>query len=80
MDVPSNAPVTPDDLMAQADSIVQYLATLPETQRRSEMYALRQKNPTLYAVVKDRREAQLTQARAAGGAMLLGQQPPQPQM
>lgn len=73
-------PQSPDEMLAQAEQIAQYLAQLPESQRRSEMYTLRHKNPTLYAVVKDRREQMINQARTAGGAMLLGQQPNTPQM
>jgi len=49
-----NVPQTPEDMMATADSLAQQLLGSPETVKDSELRKLKQANPTLHALVKER--------------------------
>lgn len=69
-----NTPQTPNDMLAQAESLATQLLALPESQKDSELRALAQKNEFLHALVKAQMEKKRNRARTAGGAMLLGQQ------
>jgi hypothetical protein len=46
---------------------------MDETQRRSEMMAIKKENPTLHSVVKSRMEDIRTDSDAAGGAQVRAQ-------
>lgn len=48
-------------VIAQADQIVQQMASLDEGSRRSQMHALQTEDLVMYAVVKERLQAQTTQ-------------------
>jgi hypothetical protein len=72
-----NTPVTPQDMLSAAQGLASQLLSLPETQRRSELMALKQRNAVLHSLVKSHMEQMRTQARSAGQAMMLGQQPAQ---
>lgn len=67
-------PVTPEEMIAQADVLAQSLLGLPETQRLSEMRALKQKSTVLHALVTQKVKEIRQQARSAGQSMMLGQQ------
>ena len=69
-----NVPQTPDDMMAQAQSLAQQLLALPESQKDSELRALKSKNEFMHSLVKAEIEKIRNKAQTAGGAMLLGQQ------
>ena len=74
-----NQPISLEELTAQADAIARdLLFNRTETQRISELRALKQKNETLHAAVRSKIDAIRTQAQREGGIMLLGQQPPRP--
>lgn len=66
-------PQTPQDMLATAESIAQQLLAMPESQKRQELLALRQKNEVLHALVRQRMDMFRNRARTAGAAMLLGQ-------
>lgn len=68
-----NVPQTPQDMLATAESIAQQLLAYPESQKRQELLALRQKNEVLHALVRQRMDMLRNRARTAGAAMLLGQ-------
>lgn len=76
----ANTPITPNDMIGAAESLASQLLALPETQRRSELMALKQKNPVLHDLVRAQMDQKRTQARSAGQAMLMGQQGAQPAM
>jgi hypothetical protein len=69
-----NTPITPEDMMAEADAVAQQLLGMPETVKDSELRALKQKNPMLHMAVKNRLEELRQDARTAGGAAMLQQQ------
>ena len=79
MQTNENTPISPNDLMEQAQSLASQLVVLPETQRKSELLALKKKNETLWSITKARIDQIRQKAQTAGGAMMLGQQPSQPQ-
>lgn len=68
-----NTPVTPNDLQAAADALAQQLLGLPEGQKDSELRKLKQFNPTLHALVREKMDDIRRDARMQGGAMLMGQ-------
>ena len=62
---------TPGDVWEQAGEIAHSLLTqTPETQRRSQLIAIKHSNPTLHAMVLQRMEELRTQAEGQGRAML----------
>jgi hypothetical protein len=69
-----NTPVTPQELMAKAEEIAGQMQSLPDTQRQSEMIALKKTDPTLHALVKSRMDDQKQQAQMQGGQQVLAQQ------
>lgn len=69
-----NAMVTPSDLQAAADMLAQELLGLPESQRISELRKLKQANPTLHSIVKEKLSDIRSQARSQGGAQVMQQQ------
>jgi len=69
-----NVPQTPDDMMAQAESIAQQLLGMPESQKDSELRMLKQKNEVLHSLVKAKIDEIRGQAKTQGGAQLLAQQ------
>jgi len=70
----NSVPQTPEDMMAQAESIAQQLLGLPESQKDSELRALKQKNEVLHALVTNRLTQIRGQARSQGGQQLMAQQ------
>lgn len=74
----SNTPVTPQDLLEQAGALAQQLIVLPESQKDSELRALKQKNEVLHSLVRAKMDQMRNQARTAGAAQMLGQQGSQP--
>jgi hypothetical protein len=74
-----NTPTTPMEMMEEASGLAQQILTLPESQRRSEMKALQQKNKVLWSLVRAQMDTTKNQARTAGAAMLMGQQGAAPQ-
>ena len=66
-----NVPVTPNDLQASAEQLAQQLLGLPEGQKDSELRKLKQHNPTLHALTKQKMDDIRQQARMQGGAMLM---------
>lgn len=68
-----DVPQSLDDMMATAESLAAELLSLPETQKDSELRALKNKNEALHSMVKSKMDEMRQQARTAGGAMLLGQ-------
>lgn len=72
-------PVTPDDLMAQADQVAQQLLAMPYEQRRTEMLRIKKSNPTLHALVKSKMEGQRSQNRSVGGQQIQQQNQQQQQ-
>jgi hypothetical protein len=67
--------MTPQELIAQAESLAADLSVLPETQRLSELRQLKQKHEALHAMTKVKLDELRQRQRSAGGAMLAGQQP-----
>jgi hypothetical protein len=66
-------PQTPEEMMAAAESLAQQLLGLPESQKDSELRALKDKNPTLHALVRASLDQIRSQARSQGGAQLMQQ-------
>ena len=75
-----NTPVTPNDLQAAADALAQQLLGLPEGQKDSQLRELKQFNPTLHALVREKMDDIRRDARMQGGAMLMGQSGAAPAM
>jgi hypothetical protein len=69
-----NVPVTPNDLQAAADALAQQLLGLPEGQKDSELRKLKQFNPTLHALVREKMDDIRRSARMQGGAQVMAQQ------
>ena len=67
-------PTTPEEMWSQAASLAQALLGLPESQKDSELRALKQKNETLHALVRAQLDQIRGQARSQGGAQLMQQQ------
>lgn len=70
-----NSAISLSELEALAESLAQQLLGLPESQKLSEMRALKEKHQTLHSLVKAKLEQIRNQARTSGASMLLGQQP-----
>jgi len=73
-----NVPVTPNDLQAAGEQLAQELLGLPEGVKDSELRKLKQFNPTLHSIVKEKMADMRNQARMQGGAMLMQQSSGQP--
>lgn len=73
----SGGPVTaatPQDLMAEADAMAQQLLQMPYEARRKEMINVKNTNPTLHAMLKQRLEDLRSEASSVGQqAVLQGQ-------
>ncbi len=69
-----DTPTTPQDLLAQADSLAQQMFGLPESQKDSELRALKQKNEVLHSLVKAKMQQYRQKAQTAGGSQVLAQQ------
>ena len=69
-----NVPVTPNDLQAAADAMAQQLLGLPEGVKDSELRKLKQFNPTLHALVREKMDDIRSSARMQGGAQVMAQQ------
>lgn len=69
-----NTPITPEDMLAMASSIAQQVLGLPESQKDSELRALKTKNEALHALVTAKVKEIRQSAQTAGASMLLGQQ------
>jgi hypothetical protein len=67
-------PQTPDEMLAQAQSIAQQLLGLPESQKDSELRMLKEKNEVLHSLVKAEIDKIRGQARSQGGAQMMAQQ------
>lgn len=66
-------PQTPDEMMSTASQLAQELLGLPESQKDSELKALKQKNEVLHSLVRAELDRIRGQARSQGGAMLMAQ-------
>ena len=66
-------PVSPEQLLNQAQQIAQQLVATPETQRKSQMIQLKRTNPLLHSVVKQQM-TNLTQQAASAGVDQMRQQ------
>ena len=60
--------------MSKAEQIAGQMQALPDSQRQSEMIALKKTDPTLHALVKSRMEDQKQDAQLQGGQQVLAQQ------
>lgn len=69
-----NANTTPEDMMAEADSLAQQLLGLPESIKDSELRKLKQANPVLHSLVRQRMDQIRQDARTQGGAAMMQQQ------
>ena len=69
-----NTPITPNDLQAAAESLAQELLGLDEGTKDSQLRELKQFNPTLHALVREKMDDIRRQTRMQGGAMLMEQQ------
>lgn len=69
-----STPRTPEDMMADASAIANELTGLPDTQRRSELMALKKKDEAMHRLVKAELEDIRSRARTSGQAMLMQQQ------
>ena len=69
-----NAMVTPNDLQSAADMLAQELLGLPEGVKDSQLRELKQANPTLHAIVKEKMGDMRSQAKQVGGAQVMQQQ------
>jgi hypothetical protein len=67
-------PQTPDEMLAQAQSLAQQLLGMPESAKDSELRMLKQKNEVLHSLVRSQLDKMRGQARSQGGAMLMSQQ------
>ena len=69
-----NAMTTPQDLQSAGEMLAQELLGLPEGQKDSQLRELKQANPTLHAIVREKMDDMRQQARQQGGDMLMQQQ------
>lgn len=69
-----NTPITPQDMMAKAQTIASQLKTMPSSQRRSEMMKLKQQDPYVWSAVKGVLQDIDQQAASQGKQMILQQQ------
>lgn len=69
-----NTPVTPNDMLQQADSIAQQLLGQPEPVKDSELRQLKTRNETLHSLVRAKMDSYRSQAKTQGGAAMLQQQ------
>lgn len=65
---------TPEDVMAQAESLAAELQSMPSSQRISQLRQLKQQDETLHAMVKAKLEQIRSQASSQGRQMVLQQQ------
>lgn len=63
-------PVTPNEVMAQAEDMAQQLLAMPETIRKSQLIQLKKTNPMLHAQVRMKMENMMQQGAAQGVAMM----------
>lgn len=68
-----NDKISLQELAGQAQEIAQELAAMPESQKDSELIALRKANPNLAAIVKDQLAQNKQQTNQAGGEQLRAQ-------
>lgn len=66
-----NVPVTPNDLQAAAEQLANELLGIPEGQKDSQLRELKQFNPTLHAIVRQKMDEIRRSARMQGGSMLM---------
>jgi hypothetical protein len=59
-------PVTPGEVMSQADQMAQQLMATPETARKSQLVQLKRSNPMLHGVVKQKMVDMAQQAASMG--------------
>jgi hypothetical protein len=74
MAAPSSGAVTPQGMMGQADQMAQQLIMIPYEVRRSKLQEIKDADPALHALVKQRMEDIRGEADSAGGQMLIEQQ------
>ena len=65
---------TPQDLQSAAEMLAQELLGLPEGTKDSQLRELKNSNPTLHAIVKEKMGDMRQQARQMGGDQVLAQQ------
>lgn len=66
-------PQTPDEMMQTASQLANDLLGLPESQKDSELRALKAKNEVLHSLVRAEIDKIRGQARSQGGSMLMAQ-------
>lgn len=69
-----NAAVTPNDLQAAAEQLANELLGIPESAKDSQLRKLKDFNPTLHSVVRQKLDEIRNQLKTQGGAMLQQQQ------
>lgn len=65
-----NSPISPQDVLGQAQSIAGQLLTMPEAQRLSELRNLRNSNQLLHSLVRSSLDQMRGQMRSQGQQML----------
>lgn len=66
--------VTPDDMLAKAQSEAERLLSLPYEIRRGEMSRIKKTNPTLHSIIKGYMQEIRQQMNSAGGYQMMQQQ------
>ena len=69
-----NKPTTPEEMVAQAQTIAQQMMALPSSQRRSELITLKRADPTMHSLVTSAMDEIRQQARSMGQQQQLQQQ------
>ncbi len=69
-----NQSITPQELMARANTIAMQLLGMDASRRDSELVQLKKANPTMHDIVLARINDMRNQARSAGGALMMQQQ------
>lgn len=67
-------PTTPEELQAKAQTLAQQVLQMPESQKKSELIALKKSDPVLHSLVTAEINNIRQQARTAGGNQLIAQQ------
>jgi hypothetical protein len=62
----AGGPVTPNEVMSQADDMAQQMLAMPETARKSQLIQLKRSNPMLHAVVRQKMTNLLQQGASQG--------------
>jgi len=71
--VGENQAITPQELQGRADTLSSQILSMPESEKDSTLIRLKQKNPTLHAIVSQKIDEKKNQAKRQGGAQMLQQ-------